>query len=135
MLKSSKSVERGWRAWAGIVFVCVLASCGGDDGGSGPVIHDIAPAAAAPGATVELLGNRFCGDDPDAVREDGSCVVPPAGLISFGAGDEAVRALGIQSWRHQRIEVAVPSTAGPGATVVIVTVNGVASNEYPFEVQ
>jgi hypothetical protein len=114
----------------------VLASCGGgEDEGSGPVIHDIAPEAAAPGATVEILGNRFCGDGPDVALEDGSCVTPPTGLISFGAGDEAVRALGIQSWSHERIEVSVPGTAEPGATIVVVTVNGVASNEYPFEVQ
>jgi hypothetical protein len=62
-------------------------------------------------------------------------VAPPTGVVSFGAGDVAVRALDIQSWRHEAIEVAVPGTAEPGASIVVVTVNGVASNEHPFEVQ
>jgi hypothetical protein len=136
MFKSNKTIVRGWRVWAVIVLACALASCGDDgDEGSGPVIYDIAPAAAAPGALVEILGKRFCGDGPDAAADDGTCAAPPAGVISFGAGDEAVRALGIQSWRHERIEVTVPGTAQPGATIVVVTVNGVASNEHPFEVE
>lgn len=112
----------------------VAAGCGGEEG-TGPVIHEVTPAAAAPGATVEILGERFCGDGGEAANDDGSCAEPPIGLIAVGAGGEAIRAVDIQSWRHERIEVAVPGAAPPGATVIVVTVNGVASNEYPFEVQ
>lgn len=142
MLTTNQCIERSRRArthilrlcWPVIVFACAVASCGGEEEGTGPVIHQVTPAAATPGATVEILGERFCGDG-DAANDDGSCIVPPTGLIGFGVAGEAIRALDIQSWRHERIEVAVPGTAQPGATVIVVTVNGVPSNEYAFEVQ
>ncbi len=117
-----------------ILSAWIFAGCGGDDG-IGPVIDEIMPPAAAPGATVEIIGDRFCGDSADVVNADGSCVSPPSGLISFGEGEEAVRALGIQGWLHERITVAVPANLTPGATVVVVTVDDVASNAEAFEVE
>lgn len=119
------------RLVAAIALVAVLG-CG--DGGEGPVIDDILPAAAAPGATVEIVGARFCGDPDDSADADGMCVDNVAAVVNFGAGEQVARAQ-ISSYGQNSISVAVPSTATPGATIVVVVRDGVTSNSFDFEIQ
>lgn len=115
----------------GIGLALALLSCGADD--SGPVIDLLDPASGARGSQVEILGDRFCGDEPDAAEADGLCASPPSGLVSFGDELEPIRAT-VQAWRHQSITVTVPANAPVGASVVTVTVNDVESNPVSFEV-
>jgi len=123
---------RSARAAAALALAAAALGCGGD--GEGPVIDDILPAAAAAGATVEIIGDRFCGDPDDSADGDGMCVDNVAAVVNFGAGEQVARAQ-ISSYRHNSISVAVPSTVTPGATVVVVIRDGVPSNSFDFEIQ
>jgi len=115
-------------AWA-----ASIAGCGGDDG-VGPYIDRVLPEAAAPGDTVEIIGERFCGDGSDLADDEGACITPPAGSVNFGMDADVVRA-SIAEWKNERISVDVPESAAAGATLIVVTVNGVSSNAADFEVQ
>jgi len=117
------------RGAAGAV-VIALAGCG--DGGTGPFIDAVQPSTAAAGDSVDILGRRFCGDGDGVAAGDGPCTRAPVGVVSFGAGDAVERAA-VQAWTHERITVMVPQ-AEPGVTTVVVSVNGVASNEADFEI-
>jgi hypothetical protein len=117
-------------AMAGVVSV-LGAACGGDDG-SGPVIYELAPAQAQVGGTVDLIGARFCGDDPANVGLEGRCIDPPSGFVTFGTADGIDRA-DIAFWRAERITVTLPNV-GPGAMSVVVTVTGRQSNAEAFQV-
>lgn len=105
-----------------------LGACG--DSGTGPEIESLMPSAASPGEVVEVLGKRFCGGDAD---DDGACASQPDGVVSFGA-DASLRGL-VAAWSDTRISLTVPSTAPLGATLVVVTVDGVSSNEVAFDVR
>ena len=105
-----------------------LAAC---QPGSGPTIDQITPAQAMRGATVTLHGDGFCGAGRDA--GDGTCTTLPPGAVDFGLELPAARAT-ILSWSEGAIDVTVPSSAGIGATDVIVTVDGRSSNCGAFEV-
>jgi hypothetical protein len=74
--------------------MCALAmsGCGGDEQDFGPLIDDIQPAAAAPGVTIEILGERFCADTEEGVNDQGRCEPPVSGVVLFGEGMEASRA-------------------------------------------
>jgi uncharacterized protein (TIGR03437 family) len=110
--------------------VWVFAACG--DENSGPSVASLMPAAAAPGSTVEVLGDGFCGAGTP-VNGDGTCGETVEGTVSFGA-DQSLRGL-VSAWADSRITVTVPASAPAGATVVVVTVNGVSSDPIDFEVQ
>ncbi len=113
----------------------VFASSGCEqDDGVGPFVDRALPDAAAPGATVEIVGERFCGDESSAATDEGTCVVPPAGFVSFGRDANVVRAT-IVEWKEERITLTVPTSANAGATLVVVTVDGVSSNAVDFEVE
>jgi hypothetical protein len=117
------------RAWC--LALLGIAGCGGGDG-PGPHIDLIAPEMATVGTTVDVLGTDFCGDDVE-VGDDESCPVTLSGFVTFGTTEGIVRA-DVDSWRSTRITVTVPQMA-PGATSVVVTVNGLQSNAEPFEIQ
>jgi uncharacterized protein (TIGR03437 family) len=112
--------------------VVIAVACGSD--GSGPVIDMVEPNAAARGAAVELTGDRFCGDEPDAADDQGACTTPPNGFVNFGADADVVRAT-VRAWSQTAITVEVPQNAEAGSTLIVVTVNGVSSNAVNFEVQ
>jgi hypothetical protein len=103
-------------------------ACGGDDGG--PHIDSLAPSEAAVGATVEILGEHFCGDS--GALEDGRCMETVAGFVTFGTSPGIVRA-DVASWKETRISVTVPSGV-TGPTSVVVTVDQLESNAKGFEV-
>jgi uncharacterized protein (TIGR03437 family) len=115
-----------------VLTLCVVAACG--DGGEGPVIDDVQPPAAAAGATIEIIGDRFCGDEDSSANDDGTCVSPPASLVFFGEQPDASRA-SISMYSHTQITAVVPAAAAVGATVVIVVRGEVESNRFDFEVQ
>ncbi len=116
------------RSW--IVGLALVAACGSDGDGSGPVIDAVSPSAGSPGDTVELSGRRFCGDAAADANEDGSCVVPPAGVVSVGE----MRA-SVVMWTHELVVVTVPGSAPTGATTVSLNRDGVDSNAVGFTVQ
>lgn len=120
------------RAVVMIALACGLVACGG--GGSGPVIDSLSPTAAARGAQLEILGERFCGDDDDRADAEGACTTPPNGFVNLGMDADVVRAT-VRAWKDESIIVEVPQAAPVGPTLVIVTVNGVSSNAADFEVQ
>jgi uncharacterized protein (TIGR03437 family) len=109
-----------------------VVGCSGEDG-VGPEIDRMEPDSASPGTAVEIIGKRFCGDGDDAATDEGTCTTPPAGFVNFGPDADVVRAT-IVEWKHERITVDVPQSAAVGATLVVVTVNGVSSNAVEFEV-
>jgi uncharacterized protein (TIGR03437 family) len=116
-----------------VVTGLVLAlGCGASD--TGPSISDVTPAQAAPGAAVVITGARFCGDAANRAQPDGRCVTPVAGYVNFGLEDPVLRA-SVTAWTDTQIDVTVPQVATAGATDLVVTVNGVASNSVGFEVQ
>jgi hypothetical protein len=115
----------------GLALALALLSCGGDS--TGPVIDMLDPPSGARGSQVEILGDRFCGDEADAADAEGVCASPPNGLVSFGDDMDPIRAT-VQAWRHQSITVEVPASAPVGPNLVTVTVNGVESNPVDFEV-
>lgn len=115
-----------------LAMTVAVCACGGGDE-TGPYIDALSPASAARDDVVEISGERFCGDGDDAAMTDGTCAMPPAGFVTLGADADVVRAT-VQSWKHELITVTVPQVAPVGATVIIVTVNGVASNAVEFEV-
>lgn len=118
-----------------VVAAGALATSGCDeDDGIGPRVDRVMPEAAAAGATVEIVGERFCGDESNAATDEGTCTVPPAGFVNFGKDANVVRAA-IVEWKQERITVTVPASAAAGATLIVVTVEGVSSNAVEFEVQ
>ncbi len=143
-----------------ILALCALAGgfsgCGGavdSAGGRDPRIDSLAPDQAATGATIDLLGVRFCGPAAEDVKDDDSCVAPPNGFVTFGTApgipsdggagaDAAVTTLPadgvargqIVAWKGTRISVKVPASLAPGVTKVVVTVDGLTSNQRDFTV-
>ena len=114
-----------------LVALLALAACGDDDEGA-PRIDMLAPAEAAAGGAIEVLGVRFCGPDAADVKSDGTCATPPNGFVTFGVAEGIMRAQ-VKSWKGTEIQVTVPAL-DPGVTRVIVTVNGLASNQRDFTV-
>ena len=114
-----------------VALAAVGAACGGD--GEGPVIDEIQPASAMPGDTVEVLGDRFCGDSDADADAEGTCVENVAALVNFGEDQSVIRA-SISSYGHTRITVEVPPAAPSGATVVVVLRGGVPSNAADFDI-
>jgi hypothetical protein len=89
-----------------------LVGCGDDP--VGPLLEAVLPARGAPGEVVDLVGERFEG----ALRG-----------ASFG-GQQAV----VVEWQARRARVQVPAL-GPGATSVVVTVDGRVSAPRSFTVE
>jgi hypothetical protein len=116
-----------------LLTVSTVVGCGDDEGGSNPRIDSLAPAQATVGATLDVLGVRFCGPDSAAVMDDDSCVELPNGFVTFGIEPGITRGQ-VVSWKGTRIQVKVPGSLAPGVTKVIVTVNGLASNPRDFTV-
>ena len=114
-------------AWLGAAAPAALLWVGCVDDG-GPRIDRVSPPAAAAGATVEVVGERFCAGAASA-----SCHEEVAGFVTFGLEPPQRRGL-IASWTDSRIQVVVPAQA-PGSADVIVTVDGRSSNAADFEVQ
>ena len=95
-----------------MLLAAAAAGCGQDP--VGPLLEAVLPARGAPGAIVDLVGERFEGTPHGA---------------SFG-GHEAT----IVDWQARRGRVRVPELA-PGATNVVVTVAGRPSAALGFTVE
>ncbi len=96
---------------AGVLAVALsLVACAGD--GPAPAVRLLVPARARAGETVEIQGAGFAG----------------VGFVAFGA-----RAGAVTMWEDDRIRVQVP-TMPPGATTLVVTVDGRQSEPARFEV-
>lgn len=117
------------RAW---LLAVALAACEGGIDDPSPRIDELAPPEAQVGASVDILGVRFCGEDPNNVLADGRCSLPVTGFVTFGTAEGTERA-DIASWKAERITVTVPNI-GAGVTSVSVTVLGRQSNLEDFEV-
>ncbi len=89
----------------------LAAGCGDDP--LGPSLEAVLPAQGAPGASVDLVGERFEG--------------APRGA-AFGGLDAVVL-----EWQARRARVLVPALA-PGLTTVVVMVDGRVSTPRSFTV-
>jgi hypothetical protein len=104
----------------------VLIGVAGCTAVEAPAIATVTPASAPRGATIELAGEGFC-----AVADDGCA--PFSGSVDFGIEPPQVRAVPV-SWAPERIQLVVPQSVAVGSTVIIVTVDGRASNAADFTV-
>jgi hypothetical protein len=112
-----------WLRHARIIFgVAVFAGCG-DDGG--PRLDTVMPAAAPREAHVTIAGHRLCGIRGDCAQA--------AGEVQLGLEPPMVRA-NVVSYSDTIAEIAIPSIAPVGRTVLIVTVDERSSNALAFEV-
>jgi hypothetical protein len=100
----------------------VLVACV-DDGG--PRLDTVVPGAAHRDATVMITGRRLCGGSGDCTTA--------AGEIQLGLAPRTVRAM-VVSYSDTEAQIAIPSVAPLGDTVLIVTVNERSSNALDFEV-
>ena len=117
-----------------VLAAAVALAPAGCDASPGPDVVEVAPAAARRGDAVAILGARFCGGSTMSDEiEEGRCARAPAGSVAFGLDLPIARAE-VLSWRDARIEAVVPQAAAVGPSLVVVTVNGRASNGGDFEV-
>jgi len=100
----------------------LLCSCA-DDGG--PRLTRATPEMAGIGATVELIGTRFCGMHAD-------CAGVPA-KVEFGIASPIALAP-IHSLTDTSLTIQVPVLAAAGATDIVLTVDGRSSNALAFTV-
>jgi hypothetical protein len=105
----------------------------GGGGPSDPRIESIVPAQGAPGDTVEIRGRRFCGPDASNVGEDGRCVAPVSGLVTFALDEDTIDRGTVVSWSATVVEVEVPDLPEGDATVVL-TASMRRSNEAGFAI-
>ncbi|MBI4509625.1 MAG: hypothetical protein HY698_08300 [Deltaproteobacteria bacterium] len=112
------------------VFVGLLlfSGCDGDDG-PGPRIDVLAPSAVSPGQGLDVLGVRFCAGTTDA----GPCAPAGSSFVTIGAA-EGISMEKAEHWAGTRIRVTVPTTLTAGATSVVVTVAGRASNSASLDI-
>jgi hypothetical protein len=105
--------------------VALLVLAAGCAANNGPELISASPASAGRGTEVELTGARLCGPKGDCTSA--------AGQIQIGETLPAVQAQ-IVMYGDTAAQIAIPSIAPVGKTVLIATVNEVASNALPFEV-
>lgn len=118
------SSTRGVVSQAQAVLAGLLAVAGcADDGG--PRLEAVTPAAAPRETIVLLTGRRLCGLHGDCARA--------AGEIQLGWESPIVRAR-VVSYADTVTEIAIPSLAQVGPSVLIVTVDERSSNALAFEV-
>lgn len=91
----------------------------------GPRLEAVTPAAARRGEQVAIHGRRLCGVQGDCTRTTGE--------IQLGIEPPMVRAA-VVSYADTLAEIAIPSVAPGGGTVLIVTVDERSSNALDFEV-
>jgi hypothetical protein len=101
----------------------VFGACADD--GTGPRLHDVTPAQAAPGAAVALAGERFCGGA-------GECE-SVAAIVDLGLDPPLLRAR-VLAYAASSATIEIPALATPGATSLVLTVDGRSSNALDFEV-
>ena len=117
--------------WLGTALLVFSIGCDEGGGGGPPRIDSLAPEMGAVGAEVDVLGQNFCG--MTGAMEYGGCADALAGFVTFGAAEGILRAQ-VGSWKETRIQVMVPSGLAGGATSVTVTVEGIQSNAWDFDV-
>lgn len=103
----------GLAAWAGCA----------DDGG--PRLDAVTPSAARRDERVTITGRRLCGVAKDCATA--------AGEVQLGLVPPTMRA-GVVSYSDTVAEVAIPSAAPIGDTVLVVIVGERSSNALDFEV-
>ena len=103
-----------------------LAFVGGcaDDGG--PRLTSVTPASPAIGATVQIAGSRFCGASGDCARVTAS--------LQLGASSPYIDAIPM-TWSATLVTAQIPPAAPVGKTPLVMTVDGLASNELDLDIQ
>ena len=119
--KVRRVIAQSWSvAW--IVAGVAVAGCV-DDGG--PRLSRVTPDRAGIGASVEIVGDRFCGSAADCTDV--------AAKLEIGIDSPIVQAP-IASYTATSATFVVPTIASPGETDIVLTVNGRSSNALPFVV-
>ncbi|MBX3154560.1 MAG: hypothetical protein KF773_01075 [Deltaproteobacteria bacterium] len=93
--------------------------------GSAPLLASVVPAAAPAGATIELRGERLCGEPADCATA--------AGEIQIGLSPPVVLAT-VVAYTDTAATLVIPPVTPVGATVLVATVNERVSNALAFEV-
>lgn len=106
------SWRRGWLALVGLAALSLLCAAGCSEE-TGPRIIAVLPARAPSGASVDILGERFSGQQR---------------TVAFGS-----HLAGQLSSADNRLSVRVP-TGPSGLTIVVVQVDGRVSNAVDFYV-
>jgi len=104
------------------LIVTALVACA-DDGG--PRLSRAVPERAGIGQSVEIIGDRFCGSASDCTSVGAT--------VEIGLDAPIVQAR-IITYEATTATIEIPTIVSPGATDIILTVNGRSSNALPFEV-
>lgn len=103
----------------------MLVGCSAGDDVPAPLISNVVPAHAVPGAVVQVNGSYFC-QRPAGITDDPNCAV--AGTVHFNEAPATPT-----SWMDTAIMVEVPAGL-TGAVAVQVVAAGRMSNAVPFTV-
>jgi IPT/TIG domain len=103
--------------WRALLLICGIAACAGacSDDLKDPLIEALLPTRGAPGALVDVVGERF---------------TLTRGLVHFGG-----RPAKVLIWTPQRARVQVPDAGLFGLTLVVLTAEGRPSNAVAFFVE
>jgi hypothetical protein len=99
-----------------------LGACA-DDGG--PRLDEVTPASARAGTSVQIVGRRFCGDS--------QACLGVAATVDLGLEPPIVQAM-VFAYSDTVATIQIPTTATPGKTELVLTVDGRSSNSLDFEV-
>lgn len=108
----------------------VAAGACSDADGSGPEVLQLNPSEASPGGTVDILGERFCGE-LGVLGDSVVCMAPPAASVHIGSESTVVRGDSLR-WEDERITIELPDDVAVGVTVLTVSVEGLVSNTVDF---
>jgi hypothetical protein len=120
------------RALLSLTLVLATACIPDGDDFPPPRLGSILPSSAPPGRNVTLLGEHFCAgpDDHDDEATEPETCDDAAGSVQFGS-DPALSS----AWTSTSVVATVPNSAGPGETLVRVTVGARTSNSVTFVVE
>ncbi len=106
-------------------WLLVLALVGGcaDDGG--PRLTKRVPDALGRGGVVEIDGTRLCGKSDDCAHVSAT--------VQLGTSSPFVDAV-VMTWTPTVGTATIPATAPAGNTSLVVTVDGLASNELSLDI-
>ncbi len=108
----------------GAVVLLLAGGCAADDGG--PRLSAVTPASPVQGATVEIDGSRFCGASGDCTRVGAA--------VQLGTSSPFIDAVPM-TWTATVVTAGIPLAVPAGKTALVMTVNGLASNELEVDVQ
>ena len=106
-----------------LVAVLLVGACAAD---GGPRLSSVSPESPARGAVVEIDGQGFCGTS-------GNCANVSA-FVQLGSSSPFIDVVPM-TWTATAVTGLIPDAAPLGPTPLVMTVNGLASNELDLDIQ